>query len=203
MIRGTLAAVAGLALLAACSSDPTGSAADVAYDFSFDDPAADTAAATTNPEQVRATDLLRTSGRVEPEAITLVLEFAEPISKWSDGTGNALDGFIYFDTDQGIGTGVGDVAPRTVGAEFYLDLRDNGSGRVGLVDFLKRTITVLDATFDGTRFEVKVPRSAIATATDSNNKLNLSVQLGNRGRAPLSDRSDPTKAYRLEPPVTP
>lgn len=202
MLRAGLAGVAVALVLAGCGGDPTGSATETPYDFSFDDPKGDTTVATVNPDSVAAIDLVTVSGRVDADQIELILEFAEPVSRWSGGGANALDGFVFFDTDQSTGTGRASGGnPTTAGAEFYLDLRDDGSGRLGLVNFGKKTITVLSPTFDGTRLEIRIPRALLATTSDTDNKLNLAVEIGVRGRAPVTDRGGNGVAYELEPPA--
>ena len=202
MVRAVLAGAVGLLLLA-CGSNPTG-VAETAYDFTFTDPAGDTTVATANPDLVRGTDLIGVSGRVDEQEIHLVLEFAQSVSRWSEGGTDALDGIVYFDIDRSTGTGRPDGQPQTVGAEFYLDLRDNGFGKVALVDYLKRKIHVLGATFSGTRFEVTIPRALLETTSDADNRLNLSVLLAGRNRLPLVvDRGADDAAYQLEPPAAP
>jgi len=187
-----------LGLASGCGSDPTGATAEVAFDFAFEDAVGDTTAATANPNEVPAIDLVAVSGRVEAASVRVVLEFAEPISRWSDGLANGLDGFIHFDVDQNASTPSGIVAQ---GGEFYIDLRDNGFGKVGLVAVTARTITVLDATFEGNRFEVVVPRRALETSSDTDNRLDLLVRVGSRNRVPLTDRGpDGEDRYRLVPP---
>lgn len=202
MIRAVLAGAALVLVAAGCGSDPTGSDTDQPYDFTFDDPVGDTTVATANPDSVRAIDLVSVSGRVDADQIELVLQFAEPVTRWSDGAANGLDGFVFFDTDQNTGSGrqTGGT-PVTAGAEFYLDLRDDGSGRFGLVDWGKKTISVISPTFDGNRVEIRIPRERLATTSDTDAKLNLAVEIGGRGRAPVSDRGGNGAAYVLEPPA--
>ncbi|MHB1326854.1 MAG: hypothetical protein ACYC2K_01510 [Gemmatimonadales bacterium] len=186
-------------LAAGCGSDPTGATAEVAFDFAFEDAVGDTTAATTNLDDVPAVDLIAVSGRVDAGSVRVVLEFADPISRWSDGLPNGLDGFIHFDVDQNAATPTLALAQ---GGEFYIDLRDNGFGKVGLVAVTARTITVLNATFDGTRFEVEVPRRALEISSDTDNRLDLLVRVGARNRAPLTDRGPDAddERYRLVPP---
>ncbi len=185
-------------LAAGCGSDPTGATAEVAFDFAFEDAVGDTTEATTNPDEVSAVDLIAVSGRVDAASVRVVLEFADPISRWSDGLANGLDGFIHFDVDQNAGTPTLTMAQ---GGEFYIDLRDNGFGKVGLVAVTARTITVLDAKFDGNRFEVEVPRRALEISSDTDNRLDLLVRVGSRNRLPLTDRGpDGDDRYRLAPP---
>lgn len=185
-------------LASGCGSNPTGATTEVAFDFAFEDAVGDTTAATSNPDNVPAIDLIGVSGRVEASSVRVTLEFADPISRWSDGLANGLDGFIHFDVDQNPATPVN---PFALGGEFYLDLRDNGFGKVGLVAVTARTITVLDATFEGNRFEVVVPRRSLQIPTDTDNRLDLLVRVGARNRVPLTDRGpDGDARYRLEPP---
>lgn len=203
MRRRVLAAAIGVAAAVGCGGGVTAGSEDP-YDFQFDDPPGDTTAAVTNPDSVRAIDLIGVSGRVDGSRLRLVLTFAEPVTRWSDGAANGLDGFVYFDVDRTSGTGRRNrVPPQVVGGDFYLDLRDDGSGRIGLVDVLRRRITVLTPRFSGTTFEVDIPRSAISTASDSDNILHLLVEIDARNRTPVGDVGPDADFYLLEPPGVP
>lgn len=197
MIRPA-AAVALLVALCGCGSGPAGSS-ETPYDFSFDDPPADTVEAVENPDQVKGIDLVRMSGRVDTEVLRIVLEFAEPISRWTDGAANALDGFIYIDIDQSPETGRRSSTQLT-GGDFYVDLRDNGSGKVGLVGVVGRTLVLVPAKFEGTRFEVEIKRSDISTQADADDRMNLAVDISARNRTPVVDFAPNEGVATLEPP---
>lgn len=185
-----LAAVLGVASIGCGGS--TAPADETPFDYEFADPAGDTAAATANPDSLKAIDLLNVSGRVDRDRVTVALDFGEPVVRWTDAAPNSLDGFIDFDPDV---TGALEVQNG-----FYLDLRDDGNGNAGLVNVKKRTITVVKIRFDGARVEVEIPRSAISTTTDADNQFQMSVEVGARRRLPV-DRSPDTGAHALKPPT--
>lgn len=185
--------------VAGCGSGPTDPGDDPPYDFSFTDPKGDTAAATTNPEQVKASDLVSVAGRVDADNLVITLAFAEPITPWTKDTSNALDGFVLLDTDTTQSTGL---ASQThgLGADFYVDLRDDGFGRMALVDVQKRSFVRVDAKFEDSQVTITVPRGAIATQNDVDGRLRMAIDIAGRRRAPDVDTSPSTDFHRLEPP---
>ena len=185
-----LAAMLGVVSIA-CGGGSTAPADEVPFDYEFADPAGDTAAATANPDSVKAIDLLKVSGRIDKNNLTVILDFGEAVTRWTAAVPNSLDGFIDIDPDV-----TGDLEN-----QFYLDLRDNGSGQAGLVNPKKRTVTLVKIRFDGTRVEVDIPRAAISSAKDADNQLQLSVEVGARRRLPV-DRSPNTGAHALKPPAS-
>ncbi len=191
-MRWRLAALVGAAALIACGGGSTAPADELAFDFEFVDAAGDTVAATTNPEALKALDLIKVSGRMDRERLTLTLEFAEAPAPWSARAPNSLDGFVDFDPDP---TGNLETANG-----FYLDLRDNGSGRAGLVSVRQRTLTLVKFRFEGTRVEAEIPREAINSTRDTDNQFQMAVEIGPRGR-PASDRSPNAGAHALKPPT--
>ncbi len=191
MFRRLAAVVLGVASIA-CGGGSTAPAEETPFDYEFVDPAGDTAVATANPDSVKAIDLLKVSGRVDSKTVSVGLDFAEPVVPWTKGAPNSLDGFIDFDPDV-----TGDL--ETQGG-YYLDLRDNGSGRAGLVDTKKRAITLVVIRFAGPRVEIEIPRAAISSRTDADNKFQILVQVAPRSRRP-SDLSPNTGAHALKPPT--
>lgn len=163
-------------------------------DFSFVDPAADTATATTNPLNVRGTDLLSVSGQRTEDGLSLTLTFAEAITPWSAGGFDALDGFIHLDVDQATGTGFSNEAHR-LGVDYYVDLRDDGFGRVALVDVAKRSFTKIPATFSGTSFTTTIRLASLVVTTDTSTALALAVILNGRGRTPVVDSAPNDTSY--------
>lgn len=174
-----------MAMLLGCGGGATGPGGDSPADFTFADPAADTAVAVANPNAVKAIDLITVSGSRSAKTLDLRLEFAEAISPWSDGAANGLDGFIYIDADQAP-TGFPDPG-HDMGVDFYVDLRDNGAGKVALVNVAKRTISTIKATITGTSFSVSLPTTLLAVTTDTSAALNLAVVVSGRGRLPVAD----------------
>lgn len=198
MNRGRLAVLAAV-LGAACGSGTTAPASEVSYDFSFADPAGDTTIATANPRGVPAPDLLTVAGTVGRDQVTVRLEFAASVSRWSDGGTDALDGFINFDLDES-STGRPSQG-RGIGIDAFVDLRDNGSGRVALVNLAAGKITLLSGTWGGSAFEVKIPRNLLVRGQDNDNKFYLTVETGGRDRRPNGDEAPNTGHFVLEPPV--
>lgn len=193
----------GMLLGAGCGGGVTGGS-EVNFDFAFDDPPGDTTAAATNPDSVRAIDLVGVSGSMDGDRLRVILTFAEPVTRWSDGAANGLDGFLYLDVDQAAGTGRRDRGtPPVVGGDFYVDLRDDGNGRLGLVDVARRRLTAVAARFNGTTVEFDLPRSTISTASDSDNRMHLFVEIDARRRAPIGDIGPDSAFYLLEPPEAP
>ncbi len=199
MLRGGLAVTAAVLWLG-CGGGTTAPASEVAYDFSFADPAGDTTAATANPGAVPAADLLVVSGTVDRDQVTIHLEFGSAVSRWSDAAPDALDGFIDFDLDQNGGTGT---QVRDLGVDAFVDLRDNGSGLVAFVNRSTGKISLLPGRWDGTTFEVKVPRAELFFGADNDNKFSLLVETGGRGRRPDGDDAPNTGHFRVQPPAVP
>jgi hypothetical protein len=192
------ALAAGLA--AGCGSGPAGPGDVPPFDFTFADPAGDTAAATLNPRGAPAIDLLTLSGTVAPDEVDLTLEFGGSVTPWSARSVDGLDGFVYFDIDQNPATGATD-NPHQLGADFYLDLRDNGFGRVAVVDPVSEKFVLVKAVFEGNRFTATIPRAAITLATDRSAAFRFAVDLSARERTPVTDRGPDTGSYLVAPPL--
>jgi hypothetical protein len=186
--------------LAACGSGPTAPVDDQApFEFSFDDPAGDTVAVTELPaDAARAVDLVRVSGNVEADKIVLLLEFADPVVAWTARAPNSLDGFVDFDLDESSGTGGADAADGQfgLGVEYYLDLRDDGGGRIGLVDPTARTFTTVAVTFDGTTVRIEIPRTRFE---GDDGAFGLGVLVGDRDRT-RTDLGPDTGHYTVARP---
>ncbi len=187
-----LAALGGAAATIACGGGSTAPADEAPFDFEFTDVAGDTVAATANPEALKGIDVLKVSGRIDRDKLIVVLEFAEAPAPWSASGPNSLDGFIDFDPDI-----TGDLKTTS---GYYLDLRDNGAGKAALVGVRQRTVTLVKVRFDGTRMEAEIPRTAISSTRDSDNQLQMAVEVGPRGRSP-SDRSPNVGSHTLKPPT--
>lgn len=200
MTRLAWAALFGLAI--GCGSNPTGPANEAPIDFTFADPVGDTVVATTNPGQVPGLDLVSVNGTLTRDELKLTLEFGSEITRWTDGLPNGLDGFVYFDVDEDTGTGFQDQA-RDLGVDFYLDLRDNGFGKVAVVEQAKRRFVLVSAKFEGTQFSVTIPRSAITLATDLKTDLLFGVDVSARGRKPIVDQAPDSGSVAIRPPATP
>ncbi len=191
MFRRLAAVVLGVTSIA-CGGGSTAPAEETPFDYEFADPAGDTAVATANRDSVKAIDLLKVSGRVDANTVSVKLDFAEAVVPWTAGAPNSLDGFVDIDPDV-----TGDLETQS---GYYIDLRDNRSGRAGLVDTKKQTITLVRIRFAGSRVEIEIPRTAISSRTDADNKFQMLVQVAPRGRRP-SDLSPNTGAHALQPPT--
>ena len=186
-------------LLTGCGGSVSPSA-DPTVEFSFPDPVADTAAATENAGAAKAIDLIRIGGQSSSTTLDLTLEFAEAVTPWSQGDKNGLDGFIYLDIDQNPATGFGDPG-HGLGVDFYVDLRDNGSGRVAIVDVAKKHFVTAAAQFAGTSFSVSIPKAAVTLTADSLSAFNLATVIGVRGRKPIVDSApNQVKSFVVPPP---
>jgi hypothetical protein len=185
-------------ILAACGSGPSGPDTETPIEFAFVDPAGDTVAATANPLAVAGLDLVGVSGVLSADELSLTLEFGSPVTPWSNGAANGLDGFVHFDIDQNVSTGFIDNAHQ-MGVDFYLDLRDNGFGRVAVVEHVKQQLVWISATFEGTRFSVTIPRSALTLTVDPASALGLAVDLSARDRVPVVDRAPDVGSYLIGP----
>jgi hypothetical protein len=188
---------------AACGSTPTAPINDRApFDFSGDDPVGDTVAVTPLPPGAGpAVDLVAVSGHVGTDAITLNLDFAQPIAFWSAQAANSLDGFVDFDLDQNASTGVADAAQSAggsfdLGVELYLDLRDNGLGQIALVDAVKKSFVTVPATISGTRLTITIARTLLGT---DDGQFDLGVLIGDRDR-PVTDFGPDTGHYTVAHP---
>jgi len=160
-MRG-FAGVVLLVLLAAACGDSSGPQTDES--FRFTDPQGDTVAV-VNPT-VRATDAIATEVTVLADVILLRLEFAAPVTPWSQGQPNPLDGFLDLDLDENSATGVPGAANEhggdaQMGADWYLDLRDDGAE--GLVLIKPNSSDRIGATIQylGTAVEIRLPRAAL------------------------------------------
>lgn len=191
MLRRLAAVILGVASIA-CGGGSTAPADETPYDYEFADPAGDTAVATANPDSLKAIDLVKVSGRVDRNTLTVALEFAEPVVRWTAAAPNSLDGFI--DLDPSI---TGALETQT---GYYLDLRDDGFGKAGLVSAKTRTVTLVKIRFDGTRVDVEIPRAAISSTADADNQFQMLVTVGARRRRP-TDLSPNTGAHTLKPPA--
>jgi hypothetical protein len=188
---------------AACGSTPTAPINDRApFDFSFDDVQGDTLAVTPLPPDAGpAVDLIKVSGHVAADVITLDLDFAQPIAFWSARAPNSLDGFADFDLDQNQSTGIPDAAQAAggsfdLGVEFYLDLRDNGRGQIALVDATKKSFVSVPATISGSRLSVTIDRTLFGT---NDGQFDLGVLIGDRDRA-VTDFGPDTGHYSVVHP---
>jgi hypothetical protein len=179
--------VAGmLATLFGCgdSSGPDGQG----NSFSFDDPAEDTvfSAPTGSP---RALDALRVEGTVADNTVELTLTFATPVTPWSSGQDDVLDGFVDFDLDQNQATGIQAAIDESggnagMGVEYYISLRDVEPGNVALVNVQNQTTYVpVPVTFDDTRVIIEVPLSEL---NDDDGNFGLSAVVGTADR-PVTD----------------
>jgi hypothetical protein len=126
-------------LLVACGGAPTGPLALAptggGFQYAYSDPVGDTLPPATNIFN-RALDVEGVDVGLTAESIFVRIAFTSPISRWSDGELNSIDGYIDFDVDDNPGTGFpaateefGGVSAQ-MGVETYVSLRDDGAGRM-------------------------------------------------------------------------
>jgi len=191
-----------VAMVLGCGGGGTEPTDDAEFDFAFADPAGDTVAATTNPNQVRATDLLEITGRLDRQRLVLTLRFANPVTRWTDGGADALDGFVLFDSDTSSASGFANPA-HGLGVDFYLDLRDDGFGKMAVVNFAKRRFERAEARFEDATVTVTIPRSFLTTDSDRDSWFRMAVDIAGRGRRPDVDASPTAGFHRIEPTAAP
>lgn len=197
-MKGGWLAAAAAAALVACGSGLTAPGDDAEYDFAFADPAGDTVVATTNPGAVKASDLLEVAGRVDRKNLVVTLRFAEPVTRWTAGLPNALDGLLLMDTDTSAATGFAN-STHSLGVDFYLDLRDDGFGRLAVVNVAKRRFERGEIRFEDATVTITVPRNLLTSDTDIDARFRIAVDIVSRGRRPDVDASPATGFHRLEP----
>ncbi|MEO8451115.1 MAG: hypothetical protein ABI647_15055 [Gemmatimonadota bacterium] len=137
------------------------------FSFTFDDPIGDTASVQTG---TGAIDLVQLNGTVGPITLLFRLTFSRQVTPWSEHKTNALDGFLDLDLDRNPGTGLsgaalagGGLDSLDLGADAYVDLRDNGHGQVGLLmpSTSGQALTLVSARFDGAHVTIEIPRTAL------------------------------------------
>ena len=173
----------GLAVFIACGgSDITGPAD---FDFAFSDPAGDTASV---PTASGAVDLVGLSGTLGSNMLVVRLKFTTQVTPWSEHKVNALDGFLDLDLDRdpttpgGLTLLGGGPDSLDLGPDVYLDLRDNGGGKVALLQpgSGRQRLTLVTAHFTGDQVSFDIPRTALAGFTGDS--LWAGVVVGNRDR---------------------
>ena len=183
------------ALAAACG-DPA-APPETSLTRNFLDPVGDTVAAPGQPT-VRATDAIRTWVLVRPDTIIIRIEFAEPITPWSQELPNGIDGFLDLDLDENAATGVagaGDAfgGSAQLGAEYYLDFRDDGEGTIDLVEPTANTRRPVLIGFNEKVVEVWIPRHLL---TDPDGEFRFAFILETLDR-PVSDFVPNQGNYRV------
>jgi hypothetical protein len=184
-----LALVAAACLIVACGDGGGGVAPPViefrAYSFSFADSVGDPPRG--RPMATR-NDVLSLAGTVDSTNLTITITFTAPVSFWTDQGSSALDGFLDLDLDENSATGIRGAAEQyggsaPLGAEFYLSLRDNGSGEIALVSLATGSFMLVPATIDGTRMHITIPRELL---DDPDGRFRMSLVVGDAA-SPATD----------------
>lgn len=182
-LRPRLAFAAALAFSAACS-DSTGAKLDAPFQRSFSDPVGDTIAGGTNVF-ARALDVRTVRVGMTAESLFVRFEFTGPISFWSTGEPESIDGFVDLDLDDNAATGGRSAVDEygygvaNVGVDFYVSLRDDRHGRVQMLDFATRTWQTMGITITGNAFTLRILRSDLGEA---DGVLSLSALVGGQLR---------------------
>ena len=184
--RPAILAAALLALSVACG-DSTAPRPFGSYDFSFDDPAADTLP-NGDGTTALALDVTGVNGTVDATDVVLTLTFTAPIAPWSAAQPNSVDGFLDLDLDQNSATGIpgaaeeyGGSAP--LGAEYYLSLREVSAGSIALVNPATSSYRAVAASVSGNTMRIVIPRRHL---NDADGQFRLSLVVGTPGR-PATD----------------
>ncbi|HEU4564886.1 MAG TPA: hypothetical protein VFS05_09575 [Gemmatimonadaceae bacterium] len=188
--------IAAALLLAACSRKEVAGPEFEAFDFSFSDAAADTLPHDgTAPGG--ALDVVSVSGSVDDINLQLVLTFAAPVAFWSAAQPNSIDGFLDLDLDENATTGIPAAVNEyggsaSIGAEYYLSLRDVQPGRIALVSPTSEPVTyrLVSATVSGNTMHVIIPRTMLS---DPDGAFRLAAVVGNPAR-PATDFA-PSEGY--------
>jgi hypothetical protein len=106
MMRRAVAACA--VLLVACGGEPTGPVGRAptggGFQYAYSDPVGDTLPPPTNIFN-RALDVESLDVGLTADSIFVRISFTSPISRWSDGALNSIDGYVDFDVDDNPVTG--------------------------------------------------------------------------------------------------
>jgi hypothetical protein len=192
--------VAGLLLTyaAAACGDASGPSGPVPVRFT--DPAGDTVAAAV--PTVRANDVVATQITVLADTLLLQIELAAAVSPWSLGQPNGFDGFLDFDVDNNALTGIPAASNQygvdaQLGAEWFLDFRDDGAGTIDLANAVNTSQRVaVPIRFLGSIVEIRVPRAALGE-TDGRFGMAYIVEMEDR---PVSDFVPNAGHYAIAPP---
>ncbi len=133
------------------------------FAFSFVDPVGDTLPAQSG-EAGAALDVVRLEGTMTASTFTFRLVFATPISAWSTGRDDRLDGFVDFDIDASTTTGSPSAVDlfggsAAMGTDLFLLLRDDFTGAIPLVSTRNGGSVLVNAVFADSVLIVSIPRS--------------------------------------------
>ena len=164
--RTLLVAAAALAAMIGCKAEPITLPPSAQFAFSFDDPPADTLgqAATTTK---RAIDARQFGGTVDPSDIVVVLSFMQPITPYSAKTAASVEGYVDLDMDENPKTGIPAYADEQqigttgLGADYYVDLNDDGAGHVAFVNVATQQATPVQVTYSASSLTVRIPRELV------------------------------------------
>lgn len=130
-----------------------------------------------------APDATAISGSVRGDTIVVTINFRSTISPWSAGRPNSLTGFIDFDLDESVATGIPSAIDEHGGSagqgvEYYVSLQDEDGGtRVALIDVETQDAFRVPVTFAATSVTVRIPRTMLPDATPG---LTISAVVGHQ-----------------------
>ncbi|MGB2695214.1 MAG: hypothetical protein WBD55_08515 [Dehalococcoidia bacterium] len=154
------------------------------FDFAVADPAGDTFG--VGPVQH---DIVSVSGVSDGTNFIVTVEFADAVAEPDSGSPTKVQGFVTFDADQDLATGINvdaDIAqfcpgPLGLGAEQNLQLFNYAGGVAPLYDFAAASSTDVPVTFGVNSFTATIPISALG----GDELFNFAVLAG--GNDPQSD----------------
>jgi hypothetical protein len=153
---------------------------DAAFQRSFSDPVGDTIAGGANVF-ARALDVRTVRVGMTAESLFVRFEFTGPISFWSTGEPESIDGFVDLDLDDNAATGGRSAVDEfgfgvaNLGVDFYVSLRDDRHGHAQMLDFATRTWHTMGLSITGNAFTLRILRSDLGEA---DGVLSLSALVG-------------------------
>jgi hypothetical protein len=157
---------------------------DAVFQRTFSDPVGDTIAPGANVF-ARALDVKTIRVGMTAESLFIRYEFTQPISFWSTGGTESIDGFVDLDLDDNAATGGRSAVDEygygtaNLGADYYVSLRDDRSGHLRMLDFATRTWHPLGITIAANGFTLRIRRSELG---ESDGVLSLSALVGGQLR---------------------
>lgn len=172
------------ALVVAAGCAESTSSTDIAFQRSFSDPVGDTIAPGPNVF-ARALDVKTIRVGLTADSLFIRYEFTGPISFWSTGGPESIDGFVDLDLDDNATTGGRSAVDEfgygvaNIGTDFYVSLQDDRNGHAKMLDFATRTWRPMGITIAGNAFTLRIRRADLGEA---DGVLSLSALVGGQLR---------------------
>jgi len=172
------------ALIVAAGCAESTSSTDISFQRTFADPVGDTIAPGPNVF-ARALDVKTIRVGMTADSLFIRYEFTAPISFWSTGEPESIDGFVDLDLDDNVATGGRSAVDEfgygvaNIGTDFYVSLQDDRNGHARMLDFATRTWHQMGITVAGNAFTLRISRSDLG---ESDGVFSLSALVGGQLR---------------------